>query len=58
LEQSWEKRFPVKRRKVKIIIDLMVFGLCRKVKKKMGIKIKKSRQRRDQSSSLAVSVDP
>jgi len=58
LEQSWEKRFPVKRRKAKAVIDLIVFGLYRKVKKKMDIKIKKSRQRRDQSSSLAVSVDP
>jgi len=58
LEQSWEKRFPVKRRKIKAVIDLIVFGLYMKVKKKMDIKIKKSRQRRDQSSSLAVSVDP
>jgi len=58
LEQSWEKRFPVKRRKVRAVIDLIVFGLYRKVKKKIRYKIKKSRRRRDQSSSFAVSVDP
>jgi len=58
LEQSWEKRFPVKRREAKTVINLIVCGLYGKVRKKMDIKIKKPRRRRDQSSSLAVSVDP
>jgi len=58
LEQSWEKRFPVKRREAKTVINLIVCGLYGKVRKKMDIKIKKPRQRRDQSSSLAVFVDP
>jgi len=55
---SWEKRFPLERRTAKRVINLMAFGLYRKVKKKRRYKNKKAPLKAGLSSSLAVSVDP
>jgi hypothetical protein len=53
LEHSCEKIFPVKRRKEKTVINLIVFSLYWKVKKKLRYKNKKA-----PLNSISIQSDP